>query len=172
MKIYFLSKIFWKALERPFKWHIGKLCSISRKKVTLKNKKSLTFCPIIDDLRHCGLMDRQTDKQTNNQMNEWTNEWTAIDGCRVTFATDKALGSIAKSYTCYNWDSSQTSMFLSLGQHPSPSTLYSIILGLIQAQPKLLFWDESQKVQINNFGIGGLITIFLVLLICRNKSFK
>ena len=39
MKIYFLSKIFWKALERPFKWHIGKLCSISRKKWHWKTKK-------------------------------------------------------------------------------------------------------------------------------------
>ena len=55
VKIYFLHQIFWKALERPFKWHIGKVCSISRKKVTLKNKKSLTFCPRIVDLRHCAL---------------------------------------------------------------------------------------------------------------------
>ena len=54
-KIYFLYQIFWKALVKPFKWHIGKVCSISRKKVTLKNKKSLTFCPRIVDLRHCEL---------------------------------------------------------------------------------------------------------------------
>ena len=53
VKIYFLHQIFWKALERPFKWHIGKFCSISRKKVTLHYRKSLTFCPIIVDLRHC-----------------------------------------------------------------------------------------------------------------------
>ena len=53
VKIYFLHQIFWKALERPFKWHIGKFCSISRKNVTLHNRKSLTFCPIIVDLRHC-----------------------------------------------------------------------------------------------------------------------
>ena len=53
VKTYFLHQIFRKALERPFKWHIGKFCSICRKNVTLHNRKSLTFCPIIVDLRHC-----------------------------------------------------------------------------------------------------------------------
>ena len=37
-KIYFLHQIFIKALVRPFKWHIGKVCSTSRKNVTLSGK--------------------------------------------------------------------------------------------------------------------------------------
>ena len=37
-KIYFLHQILWKALVRPFKWHIGKVCSTSRKNVTLSGK--------------------------------------------------------------------------------------------------------------------------------------
>ena len=45
-KIYFLDQIYWQALVRPFKWNIGKVCIISRKKVTEtgKNvKKGLRF---------------------------------------------------------------------------------------------------------------------------------
>ena len=45
-KIYFLDQIYWQALARPFKWHIGKVCIINRKKVTetWKNvKKGLEF---------------------------------------------------------------------------------------------------------------------------------
>ena len=37
-KIYFLDQIYWQALVRPFKWHIGKVCIISRKKVTESGK--------------------------------------------------------------------------------------------------------------------------------------
>ena len=45
-KIYFLDQIYWQALVRPFKWHIGKVCIISRKKVTESGKnvkKGLKF---------------------------------------------------------------------------------------------------------------------------------
>ena len=45
-KIYFLYQIYWQAFVRPFKWHIGKVCIISRKNVTesVKNvKKGLKF---------------------------------------------------------------------------------------------------------------------------------
>ena len=45
-KIYFLDQIYWQALVRPFKWHIGKVCIISRKKVTESGKnvkKGLEF---------------------------------------------------------------------------------------------------------------------------------
>ena len=41
-----MDQIYWQALARPFKWHIGKVCIISRKKVTEtgKNvKKGLRF---------------------------------------------------------------------------------------------------------------------------------
>ena len=41
-----MDQIYWQALVRPFKWHIGKVCIISRKKVTEtgKNvKKGLRF---------------------------------------------------------------------------------------------------------------------------------